>query len=56
MLDGNPHQLGQRAHAKLGFQLSASIGNCLVAHMQMFDPEDLSLRKVRLKLPLERMA
>ena len=31
-----PHQLGQRAHAKLGLELSASIGNRLVAHMQMF--------------------
>jgi hypothetical protein len=27
MLDGNPHQLGQRAHAKLGLELGASIGN-----------------------------
>lgn len=27
MLDGNPLQLGQRAHAKLGLELNAGVGN-----------------------------
>ena len=36
MLDGDAHQLGQRAHVKLGLELGTSIGDGLVAHMQMF--------------------
>src|SRR5262245_34189286 len=42
MLDGG-HQLGQRAHAKLGLELSANIGDGLVDHMQMFSDDAVRL-------------
>ena len=35
VLDGDAHQLGKRAHIKLGFKLRAGVGNGLVAHMQI---------------------
>jgi len=47
MLDGNPHELEQRAHAKLGLELSASIGDRLVAHMQMFGDYAIGLAFLR---------
>ena len=35
MLDGNSHQFGKGAHAELGLELGAGVGDGLVAHVQM---------------------
>ena len=35
IFDGDAHQFRQRTHAELGLQLTAGIGDGLVAHMQI---------------------
>ena len=43
MLDGDAHQLGERAHAEFGLELRAGVGHGLVAHVQILGDHSVGL-------------